>query len=108
MTAQKGRNLVAANAAPGAQRQRCDAMTTKKEIVELDDGDRVLSAESIEWILEAVMLGLVCWGELEKALSAIKGYKAISGKRPEWIDVRHPTGTADVTACFATALQVLQ
>lgn len=108
MTAQKGRSRAVADVAPGAQRQRCDAMTTKKEIVELDDGDRVLSAETLEWVLGAVMLGLTCWGELEKALSAIENYRAISGKRPEWIDVRHPTGTADVTACFATALQVLQ
>jgi hypothetical protein len=79
-----------------------------KQTTVLEDGDMVLSAEEKGWVLDALLLGLACWGEVEKALQSQENYKAIRGVEPEGFDVRHPTGTSDIAATFATALRTLQ
>lgn len=69
--------------------------------------DLVFSREAIGWVIEALVLGLTSYGELEKVFAAKKAVEATGGDWPEYLDVRHPTGDADVVAKFATALQTL-
>jgi hypothetical protein len=77
------------------------------ETITVGPDDVVLSRESIGWVVEALIIGLTSYGELEKVFSAQKTVDAIGGQWPAYLDVRHPTGDSDVVAKFACALQTL-
>jgi hypothetical protein len=65
-----------------------------------------LSAENIAWIREALIIGLICYGEIEKVLSAKELRESMGVEWPNYLDVRHPTGDCDVVSKFATALMI--
>lgn len=77
-----------------------------RERADADEGPIVIDANEREWIMDALILGLTCWGEVEKARAALAAYEEVNGERPTWLDVREPGD--DVTARMATALSVLQ
>lgn len=66
-----------------------------------------LTAEECGWVRDALMIGLTSYGQLVQVLSKIEAFKNIHGHRPDWLDVRHPTGADDDVSRFATALTVL-
>jgi hypothetical protein len=82
-------------------------MTAKKETVTLNDGDIVLDAENRQFVIETLLLGLACLGEVQKAEIAFDTYEKINGERPKWFDLRGQDN-GDGIALFADALRVLQ
>jgi hypothetical protein len=68
--------------------------------------DVVLSREEIGWVVEALILGLTSYGELEKVFTAKKFVQLQGEKWPAYLDVRHP-GPPDIVATFACALMTL-
>lgn len=66
-----------------------------------------LTAEECGWVRAALMIGLTSYGQLTQVISKVEAFKNIHGQRPEWLDVRHPTGGDDDVSRFATALSVL-
>lgn len=71
------------------------------------EDDVVLSREEVSWIVEALILGLTSYGELEKVLSAKQMTEALGGEWPRHLDVRHP-GPDDIVSKFACALMTLR
>lgn len=71
------------------------------------DDDVILSRENIAWIREAILIGLTCYGELEKVINAKEMQESLGIEWPSYLDVRHPTGDCDVVSKFATALTVI-
>lgn len=81
-------------------------MTARKETVVLNDGDIVLDVDTFECVRDALLLGLACLGEVQKAEIAFDTYSKINGKRPDWFDLRGQDD-GDGTARFADALRTL-
>lgn len=69
--------------------------------------DITLDAESAGWVREALLIGLQCLGDVEKRSHAWQFAKSVGAEWPEDARPTHPTGTADCTAKFATALLLL-
>lgn len=82
-------------------------MTSGKKSVVLNDGDIVLDVEDIEYIRDALLLGLACLGEVRKAEIAFDNHERINGERPEWFDFRGQDDGDGVTR-FADALRLLR
>jgi hypothetical protein len=72
-----------------------------------DSGEITLAAENIEWIREALLIGLICYGEIEKKVAASDFAESMGCRWPDDMRPIHPTGTSDVTSKFATALMVI-
>lgn len=82
-------------------------MTSEKRSVVLNDGDIVLDAENLECVRDALLLGLACLGEVQKAEIAFDSHERINGERPEWFDLRGQDNGDGVTR-FADALRLLR
>ena len=65
------------------------------------------NAEEIEWIREALLIGLTCLGDVEQRCSACEIAELQGVKWPDSARPLHPTGTADCVSKFATALTIL-
>lgn len=74
--------------------------------VTVADDDVVLTREEVSWVVDALILGLTSYGELEKVLSAKQMTEATGSEWPKHLDVRHP-GPDDIVAKFACALMTL-
>jgi hypothetical protein len=66
-----------------------------------------LSAEDVEWIREALLIGLTCLGDVEQRCSACEIDESLGAKWPDAARPMHPTGTADCVSKFAAALTIL-
>ena len=69
-------------------------------------GEITLSKEEVAWIREALIIGLACYGEVEKMLDAQELRESLGAEWPGYLDVRHPTGSCDVVSKFADALML--
>ena len=79
----------------------------KKTTVELEEGGVVLGKEEAQWVRKALVLGLTCYGEIEIAINAAALGEHDGAKLPAGVKPRHPTGSSDVAADFASALSVM-
>lgn len=66
-----------------------------------------LDAEETGWLREAIVIGLTCYGQIEEILNTKDVLESTGQKWPDYLDVRHPTGSSDVVSKFATALTLL-
>ncbi len=82
-----------------------DAATVTTSAGTAQDGV-YLDAENFEFITDALLLGLQCLGEVEKARIAFTNYEETNGSRPDWFELADPD-PADGTALFGDALRTL-
>jgi hypothetical protein len=70
-------------------------------------GEITLSAEDVEEIREALLIGLTCLGDVEERCNALDLAESLGVKWPVGAKPMHPTGTANCVSKFATALTLL-
>lgn len=66
-----------------------------------------LDREAVETIRHALLIGLSCHAELERAIDRIDGVVGTDLEVDGSLMPRHPTGSAETTSDFATALAYL-
>lgn len=69
-----------------------------------NDTGTTLSAAQLAAIRKALMIGLMCYGELEEKINAAELAEISGTPWPEGAKPLHPTGSADVASTFADAL----
>lgn len=77
-------------------------MTKKNELI--------LNAEQQEEIMRALLIGLECFGEIERIEDEIEKFDCLHGGNPIAREVRpiHPTGSIGTLKVFAAALRDMQ
>lgn len=66
-----------------------------------------LDREAVDAIRHALLVGLSSYGEIERVLDRIEGITGAGIEVDDSFIPRHPTGSAETTSVFATALSHL-
>ena len=74
----------------------------------MDNSRYVFDHEQVKAIRHALLIGLTSFGEIERLTNACEIGEASGEKVPEELRALHPTGAADTTSVFATALCFLE
>lgn len=64
-----------------------------------------LDHDQVKEIRHALLIGLTCFGEIERLVNAREIREMGGDKVPEDLRALHPTGSADTTSLFAAALR---
>lgn len=66
-----------------------------------------LEEDQVTQIIDALLIGLACYGEVEKNQNAVEILKSRGVVVDRSLCTLHPTGSVDVPSDFAAALQFL-
>lgn len=67
-----------------------------------------LGADEIANIRETLLIGLECFGEVERLIDSFDMLKSIGHSPDSSLRAKHPTGAADTVCMFAAALRSLE
>lgn len=70
--------------------------------------DLTLEYDQLQVIIDALLIGLDSFGEIERLDNAVDILEVSKIEVPELLRPKHPTGAADTVGVFATALRLLQ